>query len=299
MSRDTPVVSIVIPTYNRATFLPASLQSALGQSFEDWEAVVDDDGSTDQTQEILAGLKDPRIRGFRHPSNRGPAAARNTAIRESRGRYIGLLDSDDTWEPQKLELQVRQLEHSALQAGNDAIALMQCTACYPAPEESLNLRALVTLRERFHGPVGFSDHSRDPVLGPVVSVALGASLVEKHFTLDRSLPGPDHPFSVEPDELRAMVRRIREAERCLGSGVKQCLPVEEELRKFARRSVFAIRDIAAGELFSSENIAVLRNGTMSPGLHPREFPGLLGRPAPRAFRVDTPITLEEDGPREA
>ena len=170
--------------------------------------------------------------------------------------------------------------------GNDQLVLLQCTARYPAPTDSLNLKAITVLKREFGVPVGLSDHSTDPVLGPVTAVALGANVIEKHFTLSKELPGPDHRFAVEPSELRLMVEKVREAERALGAEKKTVHPVEEELRAFARRSVFAIRDIEAGEELSTDNIAVLRNGKLPPGLPPQEYPGLLGRRAARPIRAE-------------
>lgn len=179
--------------------------------------------------------------------------------------------------------EVRETVAAIRAAGNDQVALLQCTASYPAPAESLNLRVLQTLARTFEVPVGLSDHSRDPLVGPLGAVALGASIIEKHVTLDNDSPGPDHRFAIEPDELRLMVTNIRELERALGHGEKVVHPVEQELRRFARRSIFAIRPIQAGERLDRDSIAVLRCGTLGYGLHPREFPALLGRRTVRAL----------------
>jgi N-acetylneuraminate synthase len=175
------------------------------------------------------------------------------------------------------------------ETGNDAIAFLQCTAAYPAPLESINVSALVTLSRRLGVPVGLSDHSRDPVVAPIAAVACGASIVEKHFTLSNDLPGPDHRFAVEPGELGAMVTAVRNAERVMGSGEKVVDPVEEELRAFARRSIFAIRPIAAGEAFTADNIAVLRCGKNRPGLAPSELPALIGRRAAHEIPGDRAV----------
>ena len=175
-------------------------------------------------------------------------------------------------------------------AGNDQIVVLQCTASYPTPLSDVNARALVTLRERTGLLTGLSDHSRDPIVGPMVAVALGACLIEKHFTLSNRLPGPDHAFAIEPFELKALVRRVREAEQALGTGTKEPLPVEQELRAFARRSVFAIRDIEAGETFTAANIAVLRTGKLAPGLDPKAYPEVLGRRAARRIAAESALT---------
>lgn len=155
-------------------------------------------------------------------------------------------------------------------AGAADVVLMQCTARYPAPLESLNLKAIMQLQERFQVPVGFSDHSRDPIVAPVAAVALGARVIEKHFTLHNRLPGPDHIFALCPDELVRMVSAIRDAEKTLGSGEKEVHADEQELREFAVRSLQAMRNIQIGEILQEGvNFDVLRSGQCSKGLHPK------------------------------
>ncbi len=175
------------------------------------------------------------------------------------------------------------------QAGNDDLILLQCTASYPAPLDTLNIRAMTTLAEYFNVPVGLSDHSRDPMVGQVTAVACGASVIEKHFTLSNELPGPDHAFAVEPHELSLMVEKIRGAEQALGMGEKSTGVIEEELRSFARRSIFSVADIDEGNLLTVDNIAVLRCGNNQHGLPPRDYHGLLGRKAARFIAADTGI----------
>jgi N-acetylneuraminate synthase len=186
--------------------------------------------------------------------------------------------------------EVRPLVDAARAAGNSRLVVLQCTAAYPAPPDAVNARAITALRQATGHLAGLSDHSRDPVIAPVVAVALGACVIEKHFTLSNRLPGPDQRFAVEPDELRRLVRAVREAEAVLGTGDKTVLPVEDELRQFALRSVFAVRAIDAGETFSADNLRVLRNGTHPAGLPPSAFPRLIGRRATRAVPADVPIT---------
>ncbi len=169
------------------------------------------------------------------------------------------------------------------------IAVLQCTARYPALVESLNVRVLESYRRRYRCPAGLSDHSRDPLTGPLTAAALGADLLEKHYTLDNDLPGPDHRFAVEPDELAELVRRVREVERARGDGVKRVHPTEIELRKFARRSLFAVADIAPGERFTRANVAVLRNGKMPPGLPPADLERVLGHVCARRLSAGRPI----------
>jgi N-acetylneuraminate synthase len=124
-------------------------------------------------------------------------------------------------------------------------------------------------------------------------------VIEKHFTLGNHLPGPDHGFAVEPKELKALVQAVRDAEAVLGAGAKEVLAVENELRHFARRSVFSARAIAKGETLSADNILVLRNGVNTPGLPPSAYPTLLGRKAARDVAAGAPITAEtvDDGSR--
>lgn len=177
--------------------------------------------------------------------------------------------------------------------GNDQIVLLQCTAKYPTPLDAVNARALVSLREATGLPTGLSDHSRDPVLAPVVAVALGACLIEKHFTLSNRLPGPDHAFAIEAHELRTLVQRVREAEQALGHGRKETLPEEEELRAFARRSLFAVRDIEPGEPLTRENVAVLRCGKLGFGLPPEALERVIGRTTIRAINAEALIKLED------
>ena len=167
------------------------------------------------------------------------------------------------------------------------VTLLQCTTEYPTRMEDVNLRAMETLRQTFDVAVGLSDHTQGIEVA-TAAVALGASVVEKHFTLDRTLPGPDHKASLEPAELAAMVIAIRNVERALGSGVKA--PSESESRNIpiVRKSLVASAPIRAGELFSAENLAAKRPGT---GISPMRWDDVVGKPAPRSFAVDELIEL--------
>jgi N-acetylneuraminate synthase len=175
------------------------------------------------------------------------------------------------------------------------LVLLQCTARYPTPLEDLNLRAMRAMGEAFLVPTGLSDHSRHPTIGPAAAVALGACVVEKHYTLSNDLPGPDHRFALEPHELAAMVAAIRGTEQALGRAEKSPAAVEEELRRFARRSVYTVRPVRRGETLTGDNIAVLRCGKLTPGLPPASFPALLGRMAARDLPSDHPLTDEDLG----
>lgn len=178
-------------------------------------------------------------------------------------------------------------------AGTKDVAVLQCTACYPAPAAVLNLGAITTLNSALAVPVGFSDHSRDPLLAPIAAVALGAKVIEKHFTLSNLLPGPDHRFALEPRELAAMVTAIRATEQSAGNGLKEVLPQEEELRRFARRSIFATRDIAPGEKYSSDNLAILRTGKLVPGLSPSDWARVLSTTSSNGVRRHTALTSRD------
>jgi len=175
------------------------------------------------------------------------------------------------------------------ETGNKQLILLQCTASYPAPLDSINVRAIQTLKTEFDLPTGLSDHSRDPIIAPITAVACGANIIEKHFTLSNRLPGPDHKYAVEPKELADMVRCIHEAEIALGSGKKVMQPIEEELCRFARRSIFAIQNIKTGEIFTLENIAVLRNGNIEPGLPPSLYEQILGKEATHDINIEQGI----------
>lgn len=182
------------------------------------------------------------------------------------------------------------------EAGCADPVLLQCTAAYPTPPEAANVRALVTLRDRFGLMAGLSDHTRDPTAAPMAAAALGAVVIEKHFTLDNDLPGPDHAFAVEPEELGRLVRAVRRVEAVLGSGDKQVHPREEELRAFARRSLFTIRAVRAGERFSRENIDVLRHGQLAAGLAPSELGRVLGCVAARDVPTETALSESDLAP---
>ncbi|CAA7613608.1 N,N'-diacetyllegionaminic acid synthase [Candidatus Terasakiella magnetica] len=162
------------------------------------------------------------------------------------------------------------------------VCLLHCTTEYPASFDSVNLRAMDTLAAAFGLKVGFSDHTLG-IAAPLAAVARGACVVEKHFTLDRTLPGPDHEASLTPVEFAAMVRGIREVEDCLGDGIKQPAPCELPNRRVARKSLVALRPIGRGELFTVENLGVKRPGT---GVSPLEYYDRLGQPAEHDFAQD-------------
>lgn len=164
-------------------------------------------------------------------------------------------------------------------------SLLHCTSEYPAPFEEVNLRAMDTLRDKFQLPVGYSDHTTGLAVS-IAAVARGASIIEKHFTLKRSLPGPDHRSSLEPDELKQLVTSIRQVELALGTGIK--IPTASEIKNMfvARKSLVALKEIKAGEKFTEENLGVKRPGTgVSPGLY-WSYLGLL---AEKDYKADEVI----------
>jgi N,N'-diacetyllegionaminate synthase len=169
----------------------------------------------------------------------------------------------------------------------DLITLLHCTTEYPAPYGEVNLRAIATLRDAFGVAVGYSDHTEGIEIS-LAAVALGATIIEKHFTLDRSMPGPDHAASLQPDELRALVAGVRRIELALGSSRKQRTLSEEKNRVVVRKSIVASRNIKSGEVFSEENLTVKRPGS---GLSPMRWDEVIGCLAIRDFAADEEIQL--------
>ena len=186
--------------------------------------------------------------------------------------------------------EVREAVATLEAAGCERLALMQCTAAYPTPPEAVNARALVTLREAFSIPAGLSDHSEDPEVAPMAAAALGAAVLEKHYTLSKRLPGPDHAFAVEPEGLARLVAGVRAVEAVVGTGRKQVHGVEDELRSFARRVLMTTKPVAAGERFTRDNVDVLRRGKLEAGLAPKRLDEVLASVAARAIAAETPLT---------
>lgn len=168
--------------------------------------------------------------------------------------------------------------------GNDQLALLRCSSSYPAVPNDINLKTMLNLRETFSVPVGLSDHSLGSVAA-VAAVAMGASIIEKHFCLNRDIETPDSSFSMEPDEFEQMVKDIRAAEKAAGRVSYELSAKEKESRKF-RRSIFAVKDIKKGEKFTEENIHVIRPGY---GLKPKYYEQVLNRKATRDIERGTPL----------
>lgn len=187
--------------------------------------------------------------------------------------------------------------------GNGSLAILHCTTAYPTPPADANLNALRTLAQAFGCPVGLSDHTFDPGTAPAMAVALGASIIEKHYTLDRRSPGPDHPFALEPGEVRRMVDEVRRVESMdarerrayladpsripyLGSPRKRPSEAERALAACDRRSIMAIRPIARGDRITAANAAILRaERNLQPGIAPKFWDVIAGRRATRALEA--------------
>jgi len=167
------------------------------------------------------------------------------------------------------------------------ITVLHCTTEYPTPMAEVNLRAMQSIHSTFGTAVGYSDHTQGIEVS-IAAVAMGATVIEKHFTLDRNLPGPDHQASLEPEELNAMVTAIRNIEVALGDGIKRLTPGEISNKAVARKSLVASRPIKQGEIFTAENLTAKRPGL---GISPMFWDSVLGKSAPRNFKVDELIEL--------
>jgi len=183
------------------------------------------------------------------------------------------------------ELEAAFADPAARAIMRDRITLLHCTTEYPAPLEAVNLRAMDLMAATFGLPVGYSDHTLGATVA-IAAVARGAAVIEKHFTLDRTRPGPDHAASLEPDELAAMIAAIRAVETALGEARKEPVPEEIANRAIARRSLVAGRPISVGETFSLDNLTAKRPAD---GLSPMAVWPLLGRTSPRAYSQDEAI----------
>ena len=173
--------------------------------------------------------------------------------------------------------------------GVEDIVLLHCVTSYPAKIEDVNLRVIEALRRRFKLPVGFSDHTLGITI-PIAAAALGAVLVEKHFTLDRTLPGPDHRASLEPDELKDMIRAIRDVEKALGDGIKKPTKDEERIKKVVRRSIVAKMRIPKGTVLTEDMLNLKRPGV---GIEPKYLNEIIGKRAKKDIKPDELITFDK------
>ncbi len=173
--------------------------------------------------------------------------------------------------------------------GNENFALLQCTSLYPAPAHLSNLKSMATIKQAFNCVVGYSDHTMGDHI-PLAAVAMGAKIIEKHYTLDRSMKGPDHSFAMQPDELKDMVLKIRDVEAAIGDGIKNG-PREEERENFnLRRSLIAKKDIHKGHTITEEDIIIKRPGY---GILPQFYDIVVGREAKDDIKADEWITWEK------
>lgn len=172
-------------------------------------------------------------------------------------------------------------------AGSKEITLLHCTTEYPAPEDEVNLNAMNVLKKEFNCPVGYSDHTQGVEVS-LAAVAMGAKVIEKHFTLDHNMPGPDHKASLDPQELMTMIQGIRKVERVKGCEIKKPTVSELKNRSVARKSIVAARNIFAGEIFTQKNLTTKRPGN---GISPMKWNEILGRKAKRNFEEDELIEI--------
>ena len=182
---------------------------------------------------------------------------------------------------------IEEALHACKRAGNDQVALLKCTSAYPAPFEDGNLRTIPDMASRFGTVVGLSDHTLG-ISVPLGAVALGARIIEKHFILDRNLGGPDAPFSLEPDEFKAMVTAVREVEKALGEVSYDLNERAKRSREFSR-SLFVVKDTKPGEILTQENVRSIRPGY---GLHPKHLRDVIGKKFNKATKRGTPLTWE-------
>jgi N-acetylneuraminate synthase len=189
--------------------------------------------------------------------------------------------------------EIDELVQVIKERGGEELALLKCTSAYPAPYEEMNLRTIPHLAEAFGVPAGLSDHSLGGAV-PIAAVSLGACIIEKHFTLSRSLPGPDSAFSLEPAEFKAMVDSVRMAEKALGHVDYGLTSAEKKSRTF-RRSLFVVENIRAGETFTERNVRSIRPGY---GLHTRHLEEIIGRMAACDVERGTPLAWEMIGGKQ-
>ena len=182
--------------------------------------------------------------------------------------------------------EVEEALDAIFHAGNKKVTLLHCVTEYPAPFKEVNLKAMLTLEKAFNLPVGYSDHTKGIEIA-IAAVALGAKIIEKHFTLDKNMEGPDHRASIDPLELKQMIKAIRNVEASLGDGVKKPASCELKNINIARKSIVATRDIGKGEKITKAKVALKRPGN---GIQPKDLGKILGHVTKRAIKADEVIT---------
>jgi N,N'-diacetyllegionaminate synthase len=190
---------------------------------------------------------------------------------------------------QEIDQAVREVKATWARMGHaplvDALTVLHCTSNYPADFSDVNLNAMQTIGHEIGVPIGYSDHTKGIAVA-IAAVALGATVIEKHFTIDKSMPGPDHSASLNPEELRAMVESIRAVEQCLGSAIKAPTANELPIRSLVRRSVTLLRDIEAGDIIKADDVALLRPGT---GIQPADVERVTGRQIRHSLAAGTTL----------
>ena len=176
------------------------------------------------------------------------------------------------------------------EAGNEQVALLKCSSAYPAVAEDMNLKTIEHLRDTFNVPVGLSDHSHGSV-APITAVALGATIIEKHFCLSRDIKTPDSDFSLEPDEFKEMVKNVRLAEKAVGN-ISYDLSKREKKSRIFRRTIFVVENIKKGERFTDKNTRIIRPGH---GLKPKHYETIIGKRAIKDIEKGTPLKWEHIG----
>ena len=200
-------------------------------------------------------------------------------------RKVGLLNKQVIMSTGMADLkEVKEALDVLVLCGTDkeVITVLHCNTEYPTPFDDVNLKAMLTIRDELSVKVGYSDHTPG-IEVPVAAVALGAEVIEKHFTLDKNMEGPDHRASLEPDELKAMVSAIRNIEKAMGNGIKRPAPSELKNKPIVRKSIVTAKDIRKGEPFSEENLTVKRPGT---GISPMRWDEIIGQKAERNYKTD-------------
>lgn len=185
--------------------------------------------------------------------------------------------------------EIKEALRAIYNQGNKDVVMLHCTSNYPCPLEEVNLRAIQTMQRELDCPVGYSDHTLGIIVS-IMAVAMGACIIEKHFTLDRNLPGPDHKASLEPNELREMVNAVRSAEKALGSGLKIPTDSERETMKVARKSVVAKVDVQKGVIIKREMLVIKRPGI---GIEPKNIDKIIGKKSKRDIKEDTLINWSD------
>lgn len=183
--------------------------------------------------------------------------------------------------------EVKEAVQILRQNGTETITVLHCNTQYPTPMEDVNLKAMISMKNELELPVGYSDHTQG-IEVPIAAVAMGATVIEKHFTLDRTMEGPDHKASLEPNELIAMVKAIRNIEKALGNGNKNITKSEKDNLSVARKSIVAACKIEKGELFTEKNLTVKRPGN---GISPMKWDEIIGKVSDKTYDVDEMIIL--------